>query len=287
MHTPRFFARGNDLKKLEVLSLAETLQGAELELAEDDLIKQLRCVLRLGRGHKILLLDGKGGCFQLQIERMEKTRALCRLVQFSIEATESRPISMAMAVIKAERFEWCIEKLTELGVATIIPLLTQNSVVKLGGAENKESAKIKARLQRWKAICREAAEQSERLTVPDIVSPLSLSEFLENSAVAMPCVAPNLKDSTSGGNYGLKFLCQERSKATPLVEALKSAISSSDTKIANGISIMIGPEGGFSSHEIATAQQHGFQPVSLGTRILRSETAAIAAMCQVASIVDI
>ncbi len=278
MRAPRFFACGADLSALKRLADSGANPGSWLELAEDDLIKQLRSVLRLGQGNKIVLLDGLGGIYEFQIEGVEKSRVLC-VLENVLPRPPQCPLSIVvgMALIKPDRFEWCIEKLTELGVSEIQPISSKHCVIKLNTAgdakgENKQSSK----LSRWNSIAREAAEQCERATIPPVVKSQSFIDFLSRP-----------KD---GGTIDLRFICCERLKAAPLVKALESSISKRDpidSRASRSIYLLVGPEGGFSPEEIESAVQRGWQPVSLGPRILRSETAAIAAMSQVASVLDI
>ncbi len=278
MRVPRFFACGADLSALKRFAESEPEPGSQLELAEDDLIKQLRSVLRLGQGHKIILLDGLGGSYEFEIERVEKQRVYCRLIQkTSSYESKSLSIIVGLALIKADRFEWCIEKLTELGVSEIAPVSTRHCVIKLNTSEDaKGGGKQDSKLARWNSIAREAAEQCERPTIPPVVKSQSLDRFLQRPS--------------DGGTIDLRFICCERSEAAPLVKALHNDISNRDLSGKNlplRIYLLVGPEGGFSPEEITLALDRGWQPVTLGSRILRSETAAIAAMCQVASVLDI
>ncbi|MBX9722070.1 MAG: 16S rRNA (uracil(1498)-N(3))-methyltransferase, partial [Candidatus Obscuribacterales bacterium] len=199
MRVPRFFACGADLSALKRFAESEVEAGSQLELAEDDLIKQLRSVLRLGQGHKIILLDGLGGTYEFEIERVEKQRVYCRLLK-KLAGDESKSLSIivGLALIKADRFEWCIEKLTELGVSEIAPVSTRHCVIKLNRSEDaKGDNKNNAKLSRWNSIAREAAEQCERSTIPPVVKSQSLDRFLERPS--------------NGGTADLRFICCERS----------------------------------------------------------------------------
>jgi 16S rRNA (uracil1498-N3)-methyltransferase len=276
MRIPRFFAAGSDLDTLKQLNRNNFENKTVIKLAEDDLIKQMRQVLRLGHGHRILLLDGQGRAYELVIERMEKTCALCLLENISPLAERARArVRLVLSLIKVDRFEWCIEKATELGVDEIVPVFAHYSVAR-SSRDAKGEGRLLGKLVRWQSIAREAAEQSERATIPQVVRPRALAEFLDGP--------------TSGGATDLHFICVERLQAAPLAKALAAGISTGDLSGIGGInsiSLLIGPEGGFTDVEIATAQEQAWVPVTLGPRILRSETAAIVAMSQVASVLDI
>ncbi len=278
MRAPRFFLSGADLSALRRLTETEAKPGLQIKLAEDDLIKQLRSVLRLGQGHKIVLLDGLGSSYEFEIERVEKSAVYCQLRNVLPHSGQNNlSIIVGLALIKADRFEWCIEKLTELGVSKIQPLSTRHCVIKLNSSSDaKGDAKQELKLKRWQSIVKEAAEQCERETIPPVVRTQDLFEFI--------------KQHDSADMSDLRFICCERINSAPLVKALHESISKRDPLDApsiNSISLLVGPEGGFSPEEIQAAQEQAWQPVTLGPRILRSETAAIAAMSQVASVLDI
>lgn len=277
MRAPRFFAQGRDLQSIKSLRAIAAQIGTKLELVEEDLIKQLRSVLRLGKGQKLFLLDGDCFIYELEIERMEKDRADCIVIASKKEEAKQIPVQLGLAMIKTERFEWCIEKLSELGASEIVPVLTRHCVVKTETEKDaKGQARLLGKLQRWRSIVKEAAEQCERVTIPQVVKPEKIAEFLGRPR--------------DGGTRDLQFICVERKKSAALLELLGKEISKTDPRaisLINSVSLLIGPEGGFAEEEIAAAQEQGWQPVSLGRRILRSETAAIVAMSQVASILDI
>ena len=280
MRIPRFFPTGVDQKALGALRQNNHDISSQVTLSEDDLIKQIRSVLRLGVGNKLQLLDSEGAILEVKIEQMTKSQIFCSLISVEQAPAKTSPrIHVAMSLIKPDRFEWCLEKLCELGVDSVQPVITQHTVNKtmtdFYDAKGTPSQKLLTKIKRWTSIVREAAEQCERRTIPDIVNPISLANYLTCSA--------------SGGTNDLRYICAERKKAPSLHNQLGSDISKRDpsdiTTVAN-ISILIGPEGGFSSEEFALADERGWQFVTLGSRILRSETAALLAMSQVALLLE-
>jgi 16S rRNA (uracil1498-N3)-methyltransferase len=175
-------------------------------------------------------------------------------VEFSlheeVEAGESLPMIVGLSIVRFERMEWAIEKLTELGVERIIPLMAQRSEKHLVQAATK-------RCDRWRKIARESAQQSRRSQVPEISDPMSLTD----------CIA------VSDGS--LRYLFSEEERSRSLWESLMTT----DRNVAPSTKILaaIGPEGGWTSAELSSFVDSGWRSVSLGKNILRSETAAIAA----------
>ncbi len=286
MRIPRFFATGKDLQSLKTALSAVSADSAHLALAEEDLIKQIRVVLRLGKGSQILLIDDSGQSGRFELNEVNKSTVSCVLLeQIKGNASWAQRVTVGLAMIKNDRFEWALEKLSELGVTEIIPLGTRNCVVKMPdakSADKSQSEKSEGKLRRWQSILRESAEQSERVTIPQVVKPQALEEFLAYS------------DTKGDASTSLRFICAERSQVIPLAKALTDCIydraSESDGACGadiKSISLLVGPEGGFVDWELELAESRGWQPVSLGPRILRSETASIVAMAQVASVLDI
>jgi 16S rRNA (uracil1498-N3)-methyltransferase len=165
-----------------------------------------------------------------------------------LEADAALPLHLLLAVFKFDHFEWAVEKATELGVARITPVLARRTEKHLALAATK-------RVERWRRIALEASKQSRRTDVPGIAEPLSLKLALEREASAV------------------RILLSETEQETALSEALGSSKSE-----LSGLALAIGPEGGWTPEEMALFTQHKWRHVTLGPRILRAETAAIAAI---------
>ncbi len=216
--------------------------------------RYLSLVLRVTPGETITILDGAGRRYTCRIIQAHKKEVLAEKIKQELYSAES-PISITLAqgIPKGEKMDLIIQKSTELGVKKIIPLITEH-------AEVRETGK----LERWRKIALSAAQQSGREKIPEIESPVSLSEFLKN---------PPSPPFDKGGMRGfLKIIFSEEEKNQTLKKVLK------DFKDSPDIVVLIGPEGGFSQEEAALAVKSGFIPVSLGPRILRTETAAITAI---------
>ncbi len=174
-------------------------------------------------------------------------------VEFSlheeVETGESLPLVLGLSVVRFERMEWAIEKLTELGVARIIPLTAQRSEKHLVQAASK-------RCERWRKISRESAQQSRRSQVPEISDPMPVKD----------CIAKS-------GN-ALRYLFSEQERSRSLWESLMTT----DRNVIPSMEIYaaIGPEGGWTPEEISSFEKSGWLSVSLAKSILRTETAAIA-----------
>ncbi len=153
-------------------------------------------------------------------------------------------VHLLLAVFKFDRFEWALEKATELGVARITPVIAGRTDAHLAAAAGK-------RVERWRRIVREAAEQSRRTQAPEVGDPVKLAGAL-------------------GGESGTRIVLAESEEGTTLKQALASAVEP--------IMLAIGPEGGWINDELERFRESGWVSASLGSTILRAETAAIAAL---------
>ena len=177
-------------------------------------------------------------------------------VEFSlleeIACERALPITLVIAVFKFDRMEWAIEKATELGVATIVPVLARRTEKHLGLSAAK-------RVERWRRIAQEAAQQSRRADIPQIEDPLALSAWLEHEP------------------SNARILLSEEEREYSLRQRLGTILNTDQADLP-AITCAIGPEGGWTSDELSLFQKHNWQSASLGPRILRAETAVIAAI---------
>ncbi len=181
------------------------------------------------------------------------------------------PITLLLAVFKFDRMEWAIEKCTELNVTTIIPVIARRTEKHLALAAAK-------RVERWRRIAREAAEQSRRTAPPEINDPLKLKEAIDQlHDDSIPIVIPTEDFSPSGGTCGssgrnLRVVLAETKPEATLSEALRAH---GDVK---SLALAVGPEGGWTADELQLFEQSHWIAASLGETVLRAETAAIAAL---------
>lgn len=202
-------------------------------------------VLRLAVGAPVLLFDGHGGEYQAVIVQLARGAVRAAVERHQAIEREARlQITLLQALARSEKMDWIIQKTTELGVHRIVPLALERSVVKL---DERQADK---RLAHWRAVAVSACEQCGRNRLPAITAPASLTAALDRAT-------------------GLRLLLDP--DATEPLQAHGDALGGS-------VSLLIGPEGGLTSAETAAAVTAGFQAVSFGARILRTETAAVAAV---------
>jgi 16S rRNA (uracil1498-N3)-methyltransferase len=196
-------------------------------------------------GQSAILFNGKGGQYIGRLTNASKTNSTVLIDGFSaVEKESNLKIHLAVGVSKGDRMDWIIQKATELGVTEISPIFTGRTEVKLSGS------RLDKKLSHWQQIAISACEQSQRNRVPSINPILSFDDWLE------------LKHN------GLKLLMNH------LGDLGLSEISPKDQNIV----LLVGPEGGLSENEICVAEASGYTSVSMGPRILRTETAPVAAL---------
>jgi 16S rRNA (uracil1498-N3)-methyltransferase len=223
-----------------------------------DLLHHLRKSLRIHLGDSLILNDGCGTRYRVEVVCAASEAIDCRIIDQHLEpARKTSSIVLGQALIKGDKMDWVIQKATELGVATIIPLHSAHSVIK----PNRE--RLAHQRSRWERITRDAAQQSERWTIPTIENPKDLAEICRQYTSAL-----------------VKGMLMERSSGLSL------ATMSLPQDSAHPIIILIGPEGGWAPDEQRLAREQGFLSLSLGPRILRTETAAIAALSVLQSRLD-
>ena len=216
---------------------------------EGAVARQASQVLRLRAGERIALLDGTGGEFVVSLRSVSPSRLEGDVVCESRLGGEPDVfVTLYQAVLKGEKLEMTLQKGTELGVSAFVPVECRRSVRRASGRG------VEARRGRWQSIVREAAEQSGRTLIPVVESPVSLSDALASAR-------------------GVTLMAWEGERATGLREALTARIEQAR---AEGLGLLVGPEGGFDVAEVDEARQAGATPVSLGRRTLRSETAGLA-----------
>ena len=210
--------------------------------------RHLTRVLRLRPGQALTLFNGGGGEYAATIEAVhgEKVEVAVGQAQ-ALERESPLALTLAQGVSRGERMDLVVQKATELGASSIVPLLTERSVVRLSAPQAAR------KLEHWRAIAIAACEQSGRNRLPKVLSPVPLAEFLRQGA--------------SGSRLLLSPTGSTRIQDVP------TPVSS--------VTVLIGPEGGLTDDEQQAAVEAGFIPVRLGPRVLRTETAAITALALV------
>ncbi len=196
-------------------------------------------------GESIALFDGHGGEWSASVTNIAKRHASVELQNFdSIERESPLHITLVQALATSDKMDFIVQKAVELGVAAIQPLASERATMKLAGD------RVQKRIAHWQAVARSACEQCGRNRIPAVDELMSLEDWL-----AMPNNAPRLM-------------------LHPDAEGSLVAV----TDNMSALSLLIGPEGGFSEKEIALAAKHGVQAVKFGPRVLRTETAGLAAI---------
>ncbi len=229
-------------------------QGQSLAL-ETGQVHYLRRVLRLGVGDRFIAQDGQGQQWLAALTDQPSSAQVIEPLHPTVRPAS--PLRLVAALPKGNSFDQVVRQTTELGVTHIFPVLSQRTLLK--PSDNK--------LLRWQRIAQEASEQCERITVPEIFAPVDFQQCLEQ--LDDEAIPP-----------GLRYLCVARSAApeSALPHLLAHLQDQLPSATAQGVTVAIGPEGGWTPAEITVAITHRYVAVSLGSVILRSVTAPITAL---------
>jgi 16S rRNA (uracil1498-N3)-methyltransferase len=232
------------LPRQQIQDHRATIAGAELN--------HLRRVLRLRREDRVVVFDDAGWEYEGIIRSLSDDYGEIEIIR-SYRVNNESPLktTLALGLTKGEKMDWVVEKATELGVHTIVAFVSSYTVPKLN------ERKVAQRSERWQKIAISAAKQCGRVRIPEI---LALTEFRD-------LVQAVSRDA-------LRLLFWEK-------EFEQGVFKLKDNRTIGEVVVVIGPEGGFSAQEAALALEQGFKPVRLGPRILRTETAAVAALSAV------
>jgi len=226
---------------------SKSLQNDRIILT-GDLAHHLRDVLRCRPGESLQLVDEKSRQYHVSVDEITPHQILARILQMVTPAAKPDfTVVLAQAILKGKRMDWLIQKATELGVTALIPVVTERTIAR------PRSERESHQTERWKAIAQEAAQQCGRLDIPLVQSASTLEALLKNTP-----------------QNSLKMVLWEAEQDQSLKSVLRGL------KEPRNLSVLIGPEGGFSPQEIDKAHKAGWISVSLGRRILRAETAGLA-----------
>ncbi len=242
--TQRFFVQPGAIAQDEVL-----LGGPQAH--------QIIAVLRMKAGDRCFVLDNTGWQYEVQVAELKQGEVRAKVLSRSLVTTEPRTkITIYQGLLKADRFEYVLQKGTELGVVAFVPTVCDRSVA---GALDDRSGKI----ARWTRIIAEAAEQSGRGKLPVLQPAMAFAQACSQAR-------------------GISVIPWEGESTQRLRDALRQLTLDGASEVKStrprpfAVNLFVGPEGGFTPEEVETARQHGIAPVTLGARILRAETAAIA-----------
>ena len=224
----------------------QNIHGQEAIIEDRDEIRHLSKVLRLRIGDPVILFDGEGKEYPASISGLLPEKISLTLSRDPSPPTveSSLRILLGAGLLKSSKFEWLLQKTTEVGVSEVIPFYSLHVVPRWSETQTE------TRRARWEKIVSEAAKQCGRARLPKIHSPRPFEEAL----------AADFAGAT-------KIFLWEREKTKNLEDALEKPVSA--------VFALVGPEGGFSEREALQAQEAGFHPVRLGPRVLRAETAGV------------
>ena len=219
------------------------VEGTHIDVGEE-VVRHLQ-VLRMNADDQVTLFDGLGGEFLAEIAELGKRRATARLLEFNdVERESPLAITLVQALATSDKMDLIVQKAVELGVAGVQPVSSERATLKLSGDRAEKRA------AHWQSIARAACEQCGRNRVPLIAEPISLDEWLASPAA------------------GVRLMLHP--------EASTSMLDIAGNQTA--ISLLVGPEGGFSERELVLAARSGVEAVRFGPRVLRTETAGLAAV---------
>jgi 16S rRNA (uracil1498-N3)-methyltransferase len=226
-------------------------ESESVVLALDE-ARHLRDVLRLERGAEVYVFDGAGHEHRCQVEELARGPVKLRVLEEVEAARQESPLDLrlAVALLKGEKFDWVVQKATELGAMRVVPVMTKQADVRL--RDEQDGAR---RVARWQRIALEAAKQSGRARVPTIAAPLSFVSLIEAS--------------TTDEEQRVMFSEREGATLSAMLEKAPARVKAATA--------LVGPEGGWTDEEIEQAQAASWRIVTLGGRTLRAETAALAA----------
>ena len=210
--------------------------------------RHLSSALRMKAGQQITLFNGQGGEYAAELTEVGKNKVSAKVVEYrDIDRESALKVHLAIGVSRGERMDLIVQKATELGATEITPLFTERTEVKLNGE------RLEKKVRHWQQIAISACEQCQRNQVPRINGPVTLDQWL------------SLSDQNT--DEILKFVLHHRTEKRL-----------SEHQPVNSICLLVGPEGGLGEREITATIEKGFQPLALGPRVLRTETAPLAAI---------
>jgi 16S rRNA (uracil1498-N3)-methyltransferase len=222
--------------------------GAELAL-DKGASHHLAVVLRMKPGADLLVFNGRGGEFEARVARIErKTVWLSIGAHYDVARESALRLTLAQGIAKGDRMDYTVQKAVELGVSCIVPVLAERSVVRV------DAERWDRKQQHWQEVARSAAEQSGRTMVPRVEPVITLPQWLSQPRIDK-----------------LRLVLDPQGGAT--LRGLEAP--------QGGVSLLVGPEGGLSDAELRASELHGFLGLRLGPRVLRTETAGIAAIAAI------
>ena len=225
------------------------ISGNQVTITGAD-VNHIRNVLRMKPGEIVRISDEKDFCGQCRVDELLEDQIILTVLEEADSTELPAEVTLFQGLPKGDKMEWIIQKNTELGIARIVPVAMKRSVVKL------DAKKAPAKVARWQAIAESAGKQSGRTKLPEVAQVMTYGQMLKEAA-----------------DYDLLLLPYESAEGMDAVRSLFA-----QAKPGMRIGILIGPEGGFEPSEVDAAVEAGWKVLSLGRRILRTETAGMTVM---------
>jgi len=240
--------RGHGLHRFFIAG--ESLQGKKVVMAGQQ-AQQIRNVLRICDGEHIIVLDNQGWEYEVVLTAVRRTEVAGQVVEKRRATGEpDTQITLYQSLLKREKFEWVLQKCTEVGVGRFVPVIAERSLIRSLDAVKAD------KMERWRRIITEAAEQSQRGRIPELALPVKFERCM-TALESFDCLL--IASAKAGG------------------VSLRAALAGDRRDGPTTIALFIGPEGGFTEKEMELGRASGAVAVSLGRRILRTETAALVA----------
>ncbi len=225
-------------------------------------------VLRKQKGDSVEAFDGQGGIYRARIRNVIKDRVTLDILETrNAPSNSAGALTLGVAILKGKKMSWLVQKVTELGVQTVVPLITRRTIVQLSGSGPKGLKEFKGS-EKWEKVAVEASKQCGRAFVPNFHHPIKLKDFLPHTADF------DAKLLAWEGAAGETVTAQSPSLKQWALHALPGL---AQLNRPPRVFLLVGPEGGFDAEEVEQARDHGFTLFGLGKNILRSETAALIA----------
>lgn len=226
--------------------LADQIRNGLVTLMGGD-VRHIQKVLRLGVGDEVECLDGHGVVYRVKLTHVEQEHVIGEIQEsYKVDSEPELQITIVQGIPKGDRWDYVLQKCSEVGATVFQPLLTERTIVKI------DEEQLPRKMERWQKIVMEAAEQSQRSVAPRVLAPMRLDEWLEGLS-----------------EFELVLIAWENEEEMSLRDALN------EVPELKRLAIVVGPEGGFSKSEVEKILAMGGKAVSIGPRILRAETASV------------
>ncbi|WP_018131860.1 16S rRNA (uracil(1498)-N(3))-methyltransferase [Effusibacillus pohliae] len=249
----------------------EAIEAGQVRITGDD-VKHITRVLRLQPGAEVICADGLGRSYRVRLTEFASGQVVGEIVETLAEKVEPEvKLTLVQGLPKSDKMDLIVQKGTELGIACFVPVETERTIVQY------DAKKESKRRERWQRIAKEAAEQAHRLVIPHIADVVSLRQWLAEQAASHDLILLAYEGQSGVGLRSAlnTFTAGGASEQQDVDD--RRVIGGDTPRLPRSVALLIGPEGGFAPQEVALAEEHGARIITLGPRILRTETAGLVA----------